>query len=224
MIPSSEPQTPDIWKKARKYPRLSLTIPVEIRFGNVTTVTNTLNVSAGGMLLQPQNEALPLGAEVRLLFNLPTGHSISATAKVVHLTATGKVVHLIGSAAGVEFVDLDEGSRIALSRFLQRMITYIRRGVRVTRRMHVTIRPVVSPESASEVAETIVISRHGGLLSIRARFAVDDELFVSWPDGKRGAKCSRCESAHHWNCWSSGNRLRVLTGVQLLGIELSRRR
>lgn len=139
------------------------------------------------MLLQPQKEPLTLGTEMQLLFNLPTGHSISATAKVVHLTTTAKVVHLIGSAAGIEFIGLDEGSRTALSQFLQRMITYVRRGVRITRRMYVTIRQPASPESASEMAETIVISRHGGLLTTRARFAVDDEIFIWWPDGKRGA-------------------------------------
>jgi hypothetical protein len=92
----------------------------------------------------------------------------------------------MGSAVGVQFIDLDETSRIALSRFLRRMITYIRRGVRVTRRMHVTIRRAASPQSEFEMAETIVISRHGGLLSTRAQFVVDDEIVLWWPDGRRG--------------------------------------
>jgi len=158
-----EPRLHDVWKTARRYPRVSLTIPVEVCFGNVTTLTNTLNVSAGGMLLQPQAQPLLLGTDLRLRFNLPTGHSICAIGKVVHLTTTARIVHTMGTAAGVQFTNLDDVSRMALSRFLQRMITYVRRGVRITRRMHVTIRPVGSPESASEMAETIVISRHGGL-------------------------------------------------------------
>ena len=186
MVQGLEPTLQEVWKTARKYPRVSLTIPVEVRFGNLTTITNTLNVSAGGMLLQPQTQSLPLGSELRLRFNLPTGHSISATGKVVHLTTTARIVHTMGTAAGVQFTNLDEVSRMALSRFLQRMITYVRRGVRITRRMHVTIRPVGSPESVSEMAETIVISRHGGLLSTRGRFAVGDEIVLWWLDGKRG--------------------------------------
>jgi hypothetical protein len=93
----------------------------------------------------------------------------------------------MGSAVGVQFLELEETSRITLSRFLRRMITYVRRGVRVTRRMHVTIRVAGSPESHFEMAETIVISRHGGLLSTRAHFAVNDDIVVWWPDGKRGA-------------------------------------
>jgi len=39
----------------------------------------------------------------------------------------------------------------------------------------------------SELAETIVISRHGGLVSTRARLAMNDEVLVWWPDGRRGA-------------------------------------
>jgi len=186
MIQSSEPQSADVWKTARKYPRVSLTIPVEVRSGDAKTITNTLNLSVGGMLLQPQQESLALGTEVRLLFNLPTGHSISANAKVVHLATGAKVVHVMGSAVGLQFTDMTEESRIALSRFLRRMIVYVRRGVRLTKRMQVTVRGVASPESAIEMAETIVITRHGGLLSTRAGFAVDEQIFLWWPDGKRG--------------------------------------
>ena len=186
MTPRPHSKTPDIWKTARRYPRVSLTIPVEVRFGYVHKITNILNVSAGGMLLQPQEEPIPLGTEVRLLFNLPTGYSLTTGAKVVHLTTVARVVHLRGAAVGLQFTALRDEARVALWRFLRRMIVYVRRGVRLTRCMHVTIRPVGGPEHVSELAETIVISRHGKLLSTRARFAVDHEIFVWWPDGKRG--------------------------------------
>ena len=36
------------------------------------------------------------------------------------------------------------------------------------------------------MADTIVICRHGGLLSTRARLSVNEEIFIWWPDGKRG--------------------------------------
>jgi hypothetical protein len=59
-------------------------------------------------------------------------------------------------------------------------------GVRLTRRMHVTVRKPAEPQSAIQMADTIAISRHGGLLSTYARFDVGDEMFLWWPDGKRG--------------------------------------
>lgn len=160
MLPSPETQHHEIWRTARKYPRVSITLPVEVHFGNVKALTNTMNVSAGGMLLQPQAKPIPVGSEVGLRFNLPTGYSVSTSAKVVHLTTTAKVVHLRGAAVGLQFIGMREESRVALWRFLRRMIVYVRRGVRLTRRMHVTVRPVGSPEHFSELAETIVISRH----------------------------------------------------------------
>jgi hypothetical protein len=139
------------------------------------------------MLLQPQRKPLALGTEVKLQFNLPTGQAIAARAKVVHVTTTAKVVHLMGSAIGLQFTEVDEAARLALSQFLRRMITYVRRGVRVKRQMHVTVRRTAAMESAIEMADTIVISRHGGLLSTHATFNANEEIFLWWPDGKRGA-------------------------------------
>ena len=187
MTEGAESRTGDIWKAARKYPRVSITIPVEVREGNALRITNTLNLSVGGVLLQPQPEPPPIGTQLQLLLNLPSGYSVAANAKVIHLTTTAKVVRVMGSAIGLQFVDMNEDSRVALSRFLRRMIVYIRRGVRLTSRMHVTVRRIAAPDSAIEMAETIVISRHGGLLTTRARFDADDEIFLWWPEGKRGA-------------------------------------
>ena len=67
------------------------------------------------MLLQPQRKPLALGTEVQLQFSLPTGHAIAARAKVVHVTTTAKVVHLMGSAIGLQFTEVDEAARLALS-------------------------------------------------------------------------------------------------------------
>jgi hypothetical protein len=187
MTLGSDLHPPDIWETARKYPRVSLTLPVELHVGEMKIATNTLNLSVGGMLLQPQRKPLTLGTEVQLQFNLPTGQAIAARAKVVHVTTTAKVVHLMGSAIGLQFTDLDEPARLVLSQFLRRMITYARRGVRVRRHMHVTVRRTAASESAIEMADTIVISRHGGLLSTHAVFNANDEIFLWWPDGKRGA-------------------------------------
>ena len=143
----------------------------------MAAIVNSQNVSMGGMLLEWLRLPLQVGTEIRVLFNLPTGHSVSSVADVVH---TGN------SALGIRFRELEDPARMALSRFLRRMITYTRRGARITRRMHVTIRRIDSQESAFELAETIVISRHGGLLSTRAHFAPNDQIFLWWASGKRG--------------------------------------
>jgi hypothetical protein len=177
MTPGPQAPTLDIWRTARKFPRVSITIPVEVSVEGQKKVTNTLNLGIGGMLLQPEEHPLAVGTEVQVLFNLPTGHSISTAAKVAHA---------IGAARGLQFRELEETSRIVLSRFLRRMLNYVRRGVRLTRRLYITIRASTAPESAFEMAETIAISRHGGLLSTRGHFNVGDEVRIWWPDGKRG--------------------------------------
>jgi len=170
-------QSADLWETARRFPRVPLTMPVEVWMPNMATIASSHNVSMGGMLLEWRRPPIAAGTEVHVLFNLPTGHSVSTLAKVVHAG---------GATLGVQFVDLEEPARMALSRFLRRLMTYTRRGARLTRRMHVTIRGVDSPACAFEMAETIVISRHGGLMSTRAHFFLGDQVFLWWPDGGRG--------------------------------------
>ena len=165
------------WETARRFPRVPVTIPVEVWTPTLATIISSQNISMGGMLLEWQRSPLPSGTEIRVLFNLPTGHSVSSPARVMHSD---------NGAMGIQFSELEEPSRMALSRFLRRVMTYTRRGVRLTRRMHVTIRGVDSPACAFELAETIVISRHGGLLSTRAQFFQGDQIFLWWPEGRRG--------------------------------------
>jgi hypothetical protein len=178
MMAPSVVHSVDVWETARRFPRVPLAIPVEVWLPHMATIASSHNISMGGMLLDWRRPPLAAGTEIRILFNLPTGHSVSSPAKVVHAR---------GAALGVRFIDLEEPARMALSRFLRRVMTYTRRGARLTRRMHVTIRGVDSPACAFEMAETIVISRHGGLLSTRAHFFLGDQIFLWWPDGRRGA-------------------------------------
>lgn len=177
MMAASVVQSAELWETARRFPRVLLTIPVEVWMPNMATIASSHNVSMGGMLLEWRRPPIEVGTGVHVLFNLPTGHSVSTPATVVHAG---------GATVGVQFVDLEEPARMALSRFLRRVMTYTRRGARLTRRTHVTIRGVDSPACAFEMAETIVISRHGGLMSTRAHFFLGDQVFLWWPDGGRG--------------------------------------
>ena len=56
---TSEPPG-DIWRAARKHPRIALSLPVQLHVGDDNIATNTLNLSVGRMLLQPQQKPLAL--------------------------------------------------------------------------------------------------------------------------------------------------------------------
>jgi hypothetical protein len=122
---------------------------------------------------------LKVGARVRILFNLPTGYTISTECEVMHVQP--------GNQAGLLFLELDGAARNGVNEFIEQMVTYTRRGVRITKRLHVTLRKADEEPALAEMAETIVISRHGGMLATRARFAEQDVIHLSWPEGKRGA-------------------------------------
>ena len=168
----------DVWKTAREYPRVRLAIPVVVKIGDLTLMGQTQNVSLGGLLMQVPHQ-LTEGLELNLLFNLPTGHTVSTRAVVVHTPAK--------KAYGVKFAPLEDPCRTSLAQFVQKLIEYVRRGVRVSKRMHVTLRVTQSDKNSEELAETVVLSRHGGLLIARARFAVGTIVYLWWPGGKRGA-------------------------------------
>jgi hypothetical protein len=168
----------DVWKTARRFPRVRLATPVVVKVGKLTLMGQSENVSLGGLLLEIAHQ-LSEGLEVDVLFNLPTGHTVSTR---------GVVVHTLSSRYyGIKFPELEDPSRTWLALFVQKLITYVRRGARISKRMHVTLRAMESDGSSQELAETVALSRHGGLLVARARFAVGDLLYVWWPGGKRGA-------------------------------------
>jgi hypothetical protein len=169
---------PDSFDTARRDPRVSVRTPVEVWMDGITMLGETLNVGVGGLLIECRRK-LMLGAHVRILFNLPTGHTVSAECEVMHVQP--------GRQAGLQFLSLPDNSRVAITEFIDRMVTYSRRGVRITKRLHVMLRPAGTNPPLGEMAETIVLSRHGGMLATRAAFALDDVVFLWWPEGKRGA-------------------------------------
>src|SRR5690348_5171856 len=168
----------DVWKTAREYPRVRLTIPVVVKTEDLTLMGQTVNVSLGGLLMEVPYQ-FEHGLQLNLLFNLPTGHTISTRAVVVHTPSR--------RSCGVKFSTLDPSCRTSLALFLQKLIDYVRRGIRISNRMHVTLRATSSDKSSEEMAETVVLSKHGGLMIARARFAPGAIIYLHWPGGRRGA-------------------------------------
>ncbi|MFQ5817497.1 MAG: hypothetical protein ACE5H2_06015 [Terriglobia bacterium] len=66
---------------------------------------------------------------------------------------------------------------------------YRRRYGRIARRLNVILRwRDLAGNSHEEAAETVVLSRHGGLLLCRTRFKPGEEAFLWWPERQRGAQ------------------------------------
>lgn len=172
------PPTPQQYTSQRRFPRAPLKTPVEIWADEANVVGESENISAGGMLVRCQRE-FERGAKMRVLFNLPAGLSIQTSCAVVHTLPQSRI--------GLKFLDLSYGSRSELNEFVVELLDYARRGTRVAKRLTVTLRSLRTPDSQEELAETVVLSRHGGLLICRANFQEDEPVFLRWPGGKRGA-------------------------------------
>ena len=163
----------------RRYPRVPLATPVEIRTGDASMLGKTENVSLGGLLVQCSGSFAP-NTELDVLLNLPTGHSIRARCEVVHLQPASRM--------GLRFLDLPEVSRQVMADFIRELMAYTRRGGRVCKRLNVSLRGPQKETGQEELAETVVVSQHGGLLVTRAKLEEGDSAFLWWPGGQRGTE------------------------------------
>jgi hypothetical protein len=168
------------YSSPRAYPRLPLTTPVEIRYATHTILGHTENISLGGLLAMCDKRVPKTATELTLLFNLPNGTSIHAG---------GIVRHVHGTKVGVEFKSLPAQGKEALDAFTKRLEGFTRRGERKQQRLHVTLRDV-RLEDQEQLAETVLLSRNGGLLICRAPFSVGDRLELYWPEKKKGIEIS----------------------------------
>jgi len=162
----------------RRYPRVRVALPVEVRAGMVLALGTTEDLSMGGMRITSPVRLAREG-DVWLRFNLPTGHSVRAKAAVVHSQPDGRV--------GLSFGELGTHDHSALSSTLGHLIGYVRRGERKAQRVHITVRPEGSLESEAEMAETLFTSPHGGLLVSRAHWKLLERVTVTWPEKQRSA-------------------------------------
>ncbi len=131
----------------------------------------TEDIAIGG--LGARCDAPPTrGTKIGVLFNLPTGASVRSD---------GAVRYVVASRFGVQFTSLPEDARQSLEQYTEAMLGYVRRGERVTKRFHVTLRGMTSESAPEQLGETMVLSRNGGRLVCRARFKIGEELRLYWP-------------------------------------------
>ena len=158
----------------RAYQRVPLHSPVEVKTTSRLFIGQIENISLGGLLV---SSAPPpaIASELQLLFNLAAGRTVSATAVVRHATR---------NAFGVEFHDLSPAAQEAIAEFCETSLGHVRRSGRVPKRLLVTLKGKRKTDQ-DELAETITLSRNGGLLASRARFFVGNHLELFWPEKKR---------------------------------------
>jgi len=171
------PYTPTRFAE-RKHPRVRVALPVELRSGLMLALGTTADLSEGGMLVASPVR-LEREPELWLRFNLPSGHSVRTQGRIRHSQPDGRL--------GVSFEQLAPHDQFALAESLQRLLGYTRRGERRARRLHVTVRPVGALESEQELAETVLISQHGGLLVSRAHLRLLDRVTIAWPERRSSA-------------------------------------
>ncbi len=162
----------------RAYPRLKYAIPLVLEFAGRSVMGITEDIGIGGLGAHCKAPP-PNKAEVSLLFNLPTGSSVR----------TGAIVrYVLPGRFGVQFTSLPQEARDALGEYTQRVLGYVRRGARVVKRFHVTLRRMASDVTSEELAETVILNHYGGRLICRAQFKVGEELWLYWPEKHREAR------------------------------------
>jgi PilZ domain len=159
---------------ARAYPRVPLHGPVEVKTRSRLFIGQIENISIGGVMVSSQ--PIPaVSTEIQLLFNLAVGRTISAT---------GVVRHTGNKTFGVEFHDLPPAAQESIAEYCRTILGHERRSGRIPKRLLVTLRGK-RKQDQDELAETITLSRNGGLLACRARFVVGNHLELFWPEKKR---------------------------------------
>ncbi len=160
----------------RAHPRLKYAIPVVIDFAGRSVVGTTEDIGVGG--LGAHCDAPPPDqSELAVLFNLPSGACVQTDAVVRYV---------LPHRFGVQFTNLSSGARDALDEYTQKVLGYVRRGSRVAKRIHVTLRRP-APDASEELAETVVLNHFGGRVVCRAHFKIGERVRLFWPAKNRQA-------------------------------------
>ena len=100
--------TPDI--ERRQYRRVKLLTQVKCGAPSRDQLLVTRDISAGGLFVTTKTP-LPVNVEVTVSFRLdPQAPAINCRGKIVN--------SLPGRGMGVQFLDLDEGTRVAIQKFV----------------------------------------------------------------------------------------------------------
>ena len=162
----------------RRHPRVRVSLPVELRSGMMLALGTTEDISIGGMRVSSPVR-LDRERDVWLRFNLPAGYSVRTRGAVVYNHAENRV--------GLSFGELATTDHSALTASLASLLGYARRGERKARRIHLTVRPIGGLEAEAEMAETLFVSPHGGLLVSRAHWKLLERVCITWPERKQSA-------------------------------------
>jgi Tfp pilus assembly protein PilZ len=196
------------WRARRRYARVPILAPVDIYTKDTVgppLVGRIDNLSVGGVLTSCR-ERFDLQTELAMLFQLPTGARIHAFGRVIYVVPERHF--------GVAFTDLDQEARLHLEEFTQKMLGYARRSSRVPYRTHLTIRAAEGDGPLQEEsADSVLVSRNGGLLVSRVPYNVGQEVYLWLPEQKCGAR-ARVVFQH---VWTVGGLVEV--GVEFLADE-----
>ena len=108
------------WENLRNYPRLELTLPVQIKLNDWMLQGEVVNISAGGVYIRV-SEPFPVGTNLTLSLCIPVGN------REVPLTIEGEVVHVRDAAdedlgMGLQFTSLRSSERQGLQELLSLLL------------------------------------------------------------------------------------------------------
>lgn len=182
MVQSASFRSEYPWPTRRQYARVPTATPVEIYTKNTVgppLIGEIESLSVGGVLASCC-ESFDLHTGLAMLFQLPTGFRIHAFGRVVYPAPKRRF--------GVAFVDLDRDAQLHLEEYTQRALGYARRSSRVPHRTHLTVRSLDTASWGDEQsADTVLVSRNGGLLVCGATYKLGEKIYVWSPERKYGA-------------------------------------
>lgn len=95
--------------------RVSVSLPARLTVGSLEQGATCVNVSSTGVALTVAQPP-PLGTKVGVHLELPSGHKIAADAEVVRVANTSE------DSVGVRFLNLSQGSLVALHAYLSELM------------------------------------------------------------------------------------------------------
>lgn len=165
-------------KLLRRFPRVAFNASVELLCGEATIIGKSRNLSIGGMLLDADC-AFPPQSEVWVTFQLPTGRTIRAVARVIH--------HRPGKQLGIEFTHMGNSDWNELGKCIEIKESRERRSIRIPERLFVDLYWNQGQGFIHQSAQTILLSRHGGLVLSPVAPPPETSLVIWCPDRRLGA-------------------------------------
>jgi hypothetical protein len=124
---------------------------------------------------------LETDSQVQVRFDLPGGRRLDVQGEVVHSTP--------GVRMGIKFLDLSPDDQKAIAEYTERVKPYKRRSTRLARHFQVSLRwQDWDGNWQEEPAETVLVSRHGGIVNTCAKLKPGQNTIVFWPEAGRNTE------------------------------------